>query len=164
MPGKNALPSKCNSAHEPVRQMSEPKPRLLHSEAERCCVNSKRGCYASVTWSVEFHSNPLSGRCQVCRRRPRRRGWAIACLFALRRSTRRPPYQAPGRSEPVGGFKRACRDGGRKLEQGRSGSVAVQENYWSSRNHSPTAALILQHRAKPPAPHPQSPGVEPRPR
>src|SRR4029077_15930691 len=48
-------------------------------------------------------------------------------------------------------------------EQGSALPDGFEKNYAKCRNHPATPELILGAGRSPPAPHPQSPGVEPRP-
>src|SRR5271156_3825568 len=145
-----ALPTVIHSIRGLVTQVEEP------CGWKRCFTSGRhnRGGYA------------FSGGNHLCSGGTRRGGWGFAGNFPLRGAARRPAHQCHG------GFRRIGLRARPSPSQARRKSVAkavgtsfrtVEKSFGRRRNHPPTPPLIVRRRAKPPAPHPQSPGVEPRP-
>jgi hypothetical protein len=128
----------------------------------------RRGCHASADRpSIYPPAEAFPRRRQICCRGPRWGRWAFSGLFALCRPAGRTKDQCSVRFERA--WRQVRRDecprpaGQARPQPGPILPHADEKNYAWRRNHPATPALTSRRRAKPPAPHPQSPGVEPRP-
>jgi hypothetical protein len=125
---------------------------------------SKRGCYASASRSsVQSATQAFSRRRQICGRGPRWGRWAFARGFTLCGAAGRAADQCSVRSRPAAGTERPCGPAQTGAKPGQTLPYGDEKNYAEGRNHPATPELSIGAGRSPPAPHPQSPGVEPRP-